>query len=583
MSTVLEVSAQPLAQTRPLASFRWAAVLLGTILALAHLAATWGYTGGFWGDYGLWLHEVDRFAHGETIYRDFYWPHPPLSLWLVGGAARIIGSDLTQIWLVTGGLYVAICATYLVYAGKLLTRSNLILTIASGMVLGFVYAGWRGAPLPLGMYTPAAPVGFLALLCALLLFLRPASSGQAIMLGCLAGACVITKHDYWVPAGYLVVLYAFHVQRRYAVLAIVSAFAVVMATVLVVAAQSGVQTLLGILGGFGHVAELGGAGLPTWERITAELMALSLVTLVVSSAMWLSGRRAVVYWLASLILLLAAGTLYYVMSGSGPVTAIQSRFLPAVLPTVAFGIVLFRPDLFTPERRRLLLQLLGFAIALRARRLFTGVDWYHILIELPVYVLLLEALVPRKRLVTAVLTLLIAVGTIQYWRVGQGALTRRAHHEWVQTARGSVRQSPEYAALFNWLETTMDGADPARERPIFALGYVGGFAYFLGRTNPAPATQGFRLSAWPPEQIVQSAVQALPFVIDNRTFRRARVPVNRLAWRRWRARTVLSHYATYDLPYFQRVIAGCHTLGTYVHSVRGFTLYDCGQPDRRGP
>ena len=43
------------------------------LLTLIHTIAVWGYSGPFSGDTGRWLHEVDRLAQGEVLYRDFIW------------------------------------------------------------------------------------------------------------------------------------------------------------------------------------------------------------------------------------------------------------------------------------------------------------------------------------------------------------------------------------------------------------------------------------------------------------------------------------------------------------------------------
>jgi hypothetical protein len=56
-----------------------ALVTLGLVLSLAvmHSVMVCGYTTVFWGDYGLWVHQVERFACGESLYKDFYFSAPP--------------------------------------------------------------------------------------------------------------------------------------------------------------------------------------------------------------------------------------------------------------------------------------------------------------------------------------------------------------------------------------------------------------------------------------------------------------------------------------------------------------------------
>ena len=49
----------------------WPALLVLLVLWATHMVATWHEATVFWGDYGRWLYEMDRFAHGEVPYRDF--------------------------------------------------------------------------------------------------------------------------------------------------------------------------------------------------------------------------------------------------------------------------------------------------------------------------------------------------------------------------------------------------------------------------------------------------------------------------------------------------------------------------------
>src|SRR5512143_79379 len=84
----------------PRASHRRALAALLTLLAF-HTWATWGYTSSFYGSASSWMHEVERFASGEVPYRDFTWPFPPLAIWIVGGAARFLGTDVTALSAIT--------------------------------------------------------------------------------------------------------------------------------------------------------------------------------------------------------------------------------------------------------------------------------------------------------------------------------------------------------------------------------------------------------------------------------------------------------------------------------------------------
>src|SRR5437660_4664040 len=44
-----------------------------------------------WLDPSWWLQEMARFAQGQVPYRDYYWPYPPLSVFVFGIALRVCG------------------------------------------------------------------------------------------------------------------------------------------------------------------------------------------------------------------------------------------------------------------------------------------------------------------------------------------------------------------------------------------------------------------------------------------------------------------------------------------------------------
>src|SRR5688572_30127493 len=107
------------------------------IVAL-HVVVTWGYVSLYWGDYGRWLYEVDRVAHGARIYRDVYWAFPPLGMWIIGGITRVIGSDLAQIWTVTSGVAFAIAVVYAYVVARLLPQGLAVIAGAVGVALGCI-------------------------------------------------------------------------------------------------------------------------------------------------------------------------------------------------------------------------------------------------------------------------------------------------------------------------------------------------------------------------------------------------------------------------------------------------------------
>src|SRR5690349_20473089 len=44
-----------------------------------------------WLDPAWWLQEMSRFAQGQVPYRDYYWPYPPLAVFIFGIVLRVCG------------------------------------------------------------------------------------------------------------------------------------------------------------------------------------------------------------------------------------------------------------------------------------------------------------------------------------------------------------------------------------------------------------------------------------------------------------------------------------------------------------
>ena len=63
-----------------------------------NLWITWSFISVFYGDYGLWMHEVDRVASGQVPYRDFSWEYPPLALMLDALAARWFSDNIAVLF-----------------------------------------------------------------------------------------------------------------------------------------------------------------------------------------------------------------------------------------------------------------------------------------------------------------------------------------------------------------------------------------------------------------------------------------------------------------------------------------------------
>lgn len=614
-----------------------ASLALLLVLAGMHIAFTWGHVGILWGDPGRWLHEVDRLAHGEVLYRDFSWPYPPLALWLLGGLGRVFGSGTASIWTVMSVVFLLICLAYARYVHLLVPKPLALPTLLGGFLLACAYANVDSAPLPAGTYTPAAPVGLLLLLLAVICALglldgfRPI---HAVGTGILCGLCILTKQDFWIPAGYLVAagsiwLLSFHEARmRNLALLLCSTFLLtVLAGVVVVYAQAGGHALLAVPGG-GQVAEFRGRTFPTGERLIIELIALALLGLF-SVVLLLTGRtikwKAARKWVALFGLVTVAGcSLHIFMSYrigsdlrheglavlpgetasnlrqslvtnaqllSGSLMLLKHNLLlhalPLFLPLSVLIIVLIRRSQSAhPLSRNMVLLLLGLCVAARLKRGFEHLDWYHCLLEIPVYVAAALLYLPAEpgktpRALHLAMGLLLVFGGYSYWQWGVGPLARNNEFERVDTPRGRVWVYKEVRTQFFALKKLLDQADPSGKRPLFAFAYSGGFDYFLDRKNPTPVTQGFRLSIFDPDLVVRSVLSHDPavLVLDTTRFDDLRFPSPNFTLLSWDLKRIPNPYTRFDRPYFLQILARCREVAKLrLSPTLLYTLYDCSQP-----
>ncbi len=602
--------------------------------SLAHVVATWGHIGVFWGDHGRWLHEVERFAQGEMPYRDYSWAFPPLALWLLGVIARIFGSGVNVIWTVTSVICVLIFLTYYRYVSLLVPHPFVPGTLASGLLLSAAYANRGSAPLPAGMYTPAAPVGFLCLLVAVVLvlnLLRSPCLSYAMGVGFFCALSVLAKQDFWVPSFYLiavcsgVLVLTLRPPARVLALSLLTSFGLtVLIGILVVAAQSGWATVAGIPEGFGQVLEFRGRGFPSWERITVEATALTFLLLAVISCLAM-GKTVSLFKLRGVIivLLVAAivGSIVHVsmtyriglrlrMDGIGLFPTPMEEFLwgshsyeraavhwlkhrllehlfPALLPATLALVVATRWKRFhTVHLRNTVIFLLGLCIAARLRRGFEYVEWYHFLLEIPCYLLVIQLCIPdlpqrtRAGVIIALLALVL-MGMRSYYYLAVGPFTASRDFERVETPKGSVYLSSHEAKHYRQLHETLMHLDPSGKRPVFAFGYSGGFNYFLNRPNPTPLTLGF-LSNFQPDKVVSNLLSHFPrpFLLDNAAFNpgpgdpgTGRFPSPRIDLKRWELPMGESHYSRLDRPYFVRLISSCKMVSKIPETP--VTVYDC--------
>ncbi|MGH7552822.1 MAG: hypothetical protein ACREMQ_07310, partial [Longimicrobiales bacterium] len=264
-----------------------AALLLSAVaFALAHTALTWGQLDVLiWRDVGRWLHEVERFGQGETVYRDFSWQFPPLAVWLIGSVARAFGHSLSIIWTTTALIFVGIVIAYVYLVAALVPPPLRMRLTLAGLIFAAAYACIQSAPLPLGMYMPAAPVAGLFYLIALNFGVRLLAQPrltQAVLVGVFAGLGILTKQDVWLPAVYLAIVgaaslvWAHGRAGQLPASTILAAFGITVTTgIIAVGVTSGWQHLSHILAGYGSVQTSIGRGLPTQERLVTEVAVLA--------------------------------------------------------------------------------------------------------------------------------------------------------------------------------------------------------------------------------------------------------------------------------------------------------------------
>jgi hypothetical protein len=262
------------------------------------------------------------------------------------------------------------------------------------------------------------------------------------------------------------------------------------------------------------------------------------------------------------------------------------HLLPALLPGLVLLVLLARwrsvhlRPLFRP-----LVLLLGLCLTARLRRLFEGVEWYHFLLELPAYVLVVQFLLAERKdrvrtsLIAFLTVLTFIVGGYAHWYFGRGPLTRRTNWEGVLTAQGTYYMPSNQASDYRELRDLLSQIDPTGTRPLFAFGYTGGFSYFLGRPNSTPLTQGFRLSNSDPDEVVESLIHQAPppILMDNVVFKFANIPANTPEWSRWETPIVEGIYSRFDRKYFEQVLQHCSRAGEVPKGQDFLTLYDCGR------
>jgi hypothetical protein len=532
------------------------ALALTLAIAAVHIALVWGQT-TFGKDAGRWRNEVERFVRGQIPYRDFAWPFPPMSLWVLGWIQKVLGDNTLITFGACAILTLLIAALYWKYCSQLLTDRITIVTVSLlGMVLAFSYAQIESDPLPAGMYTPAAPIGFLFLLFALCAWI----SGSNALVGLACGLAIITKQDFWFPAG-VILMGCLAKGRSRGWVASLAAGAVVLVAIAVIVTQSGWAVFPQVVTGYGRAPLQAARHFPSWERLSAQIAALGFIAGVACLAL----RRFGIAVLALGISVALAGAVFGgAASAHGARTTLVRQQLPLLLP-LAFLIWSIR------RGEKDLVWLFGVAMATRIRRGFEYTEWYALLLELPVYVLILY----RMKAQRAIPLLAGAVGLIAiaaYWEFGTGPLTseyRYQDRQWVQTARGPVNWSRQDARFYSAIKAAI-GEERA---PLFVLGYTGGFNYYLDRPNPSPSDGEMLFSGLDDRQLVARIRAARPILLERQLTDNIRMP-NGASLTSWQLLTSQNYIEATERPLFRQISAGCER-SAVEHSVPPYWIFHC--------
>jgi hypothetical protein len=503
-------------------------------------------------------------------------------MWIVGGWARLFGTDLAPVSALMAGVAVAILGLHAYLVSRTVPARLAPWVTAASLVLALALAQRESASLMLGMYTPAASIGGLLLLAALAIRFVPDrvdDPRRNVALGLLCGAMVLTKHDFWLPAAFLVI------ASRSGAAAMAALFTVATGA-LAIGLTAGIAVLPQVVTGFGHAQEFGMYGLPDWEGLTVAAIATLLCAVGIAHILGARPRYRVILLAAATVLMalhLAMSARHGIASTPAALLLHLARRLSTQLPPILLPAVLW--VVVASWRLRLshatwLLAALAFCIVARARRGFFFTEWYHVLLEVPVYVIALLAMAPGTRTSWRLRTGLAAVlafGIAAEWSLGRPAFVPGRRLPALDTPRGVVHWRPYEADQMRWLASELEMRDPAGTRPIFAFRYSGGYSYFLQRPAAAGTTLGFLLSRFRPDSLVLALRRHQPsiFALDTRDLDSLRVRRPGVPLASWLWPTRLNHYVRFDRPYFQRLLVGCRPVSTFPTDDPILTLYDC--------
>jgi hypothetical protein len=161
----------------------------------------WGKLDSLWGDPARWLFEAYRSASGEMLYRDFAWQFPPLSLLLMSGMFRLLGSTFEAAQLVLDVLSLIAVLLLWIVARRIMPTGLALATTIAGVIAIATGGGPNFRFFSLQLYTPAQLTGLIgtllltwSLISALQSGVMTASKWLALSLGSTIG--LLSKPEY---------------------------------------------------------------------------------------------------------------------------------------------------------------------------------------------------------------------------------------------------------------------------------------------------------------------------------------------------------------------------------------------------
>jgi hypothetical protein len=190
------------------AGWREVAVLLAASAVVCLL--TWGRLDTFWDDPARWIFEAYRYAQGHLPYRDYSFQYPPLSLWIMGAAMRVLGPKFGVVQAVLDILSIILVLLFYLLSRRLF-HGPLRLAAPLSFLLMSAAPATTFALYSMKIYSPAHIVGEIGLFVLLLAMIgdRESVAAPRGMWTAFTGAaiCFLSKPEFTMAAVLVLALF----------------------------------------------------------------------------------------------------------------------------------------------------------------------------------------------------------------------------------------------------------------------------------------------------------------------------------------------------------------------------------------